>query len=148
MTQYINKDIYVEDTGKQLKDIKTNADNIDKIKDYVSELIEYGTQELDDKWYYRSFGSGFGELFRRIIINNVTINKKETESDYYCEYNIELPYYFGRIPIVNVTVELSGGYSCHYVIGNVTTRQITGWIYTDIPRTDITVILHVYCVGR
>ena len=29
MAQYINKDTYVGDTGKQLKDIKTNADNID-----------------------------------------------------------------------------------------------------------------------
>ena len=28
MAQYINKDVYVGDTGKQLKDIKTNADNI------------------------------------------------------------------------------------------------------------------------
>lgn len=28
MAQYINKDTYVGDTGKQLKDIKTNADNI------------------------------------------------------------------------------------------------------------------------
>lgn len=28
MAQYINKDAYVGDTGKQLKDIKTNADNI------------------------------------------------------------------------------------------------------------------------
>ena len=28
MAQYINKDIYVGDTGKQLKDIKTNSDNI------------------------------------------------------------------------------------------------------------------------
>ena len=28
MTQYINKDTYIGDTGKQLKDIKTNADNI------------------------------------------------------------------------------------------------------------------------
>ena len=28
MAQYINKDIYVGDTGKQLKDIKSNADNI------------------------------------------------------------------------------------------------------------------------
>lgn len=28
MAQYINKDTYVGDTGKQLKDIKTNSDNI------------------------------------------------------------------------------------------------------------------------
>lgn len=28
MAQYINKDTYVGDTGKQLKDIKSNADNI------------------------------------------------------------------------------------------------------------------------
>lgn len=28
MAQYINKDAYVGDTGKQLKDIKTNSDNI------------------------------------------------------------------------------------------------------------------------
>ena len=28
MDQYINKDTYVGDTGKQLKDIKTNSDNI------------------------------------------------------------------------------------------------------------------------
>lgn len=28
MAQYINKDTYVGNTGKQLKDIKTNADNI------------------------------------------------------------------------------------------------------------------------
>lgn len=169
MAQYINKDTYVGNTGKQLKDIKTNADNIssnsasitnignevntvktnlNKIKDYVTDLNEYGSQELDDKWYHRSFNSGFGELFRRIVISNITINHQETSSDYYYDYNIDLPDYFGRKPIVNVTAELSGGYGCHYVIGNVTNKKITGWIYTDVPRTNVTVILHVYCVGR
>lgn len=162
MAQYINKDTYVGDTGKQLKDIKTNADNIssnlmsinninnnlNKIKDYVSDLNDYGSQELDDQWYYRSFNSKFGELFRRIVLNNITINKQETSTDYYYDYNINLPYYFDRIPIVNIAAELSGGYGCHYVIGNVTTRKITGWIYTDVPRTNVTVILHIYCVGR
>lgn len=32
MAQYINKDTYIGDTGKQLKDILTNADNISNLQ--------------------------------------------------------------------------------------------------------------------
>ena len=36
MAQYINKDAYIGDTGKQLKDIKTNADNINTLKNNLN----------------------------------------------------------------------------------------------------------------
>ena len=40
MAQYINKDTYVGDTTKQLKDIKTNADNITGILQSIANLSD------------------------------------------------------------------------------------------------------------
>ncbi len=36
MSEFINKNAYVGDTGKQLKDIKTNADNINNKQDTLT----------------------------------------------------------------------------------------------------------------
>ena len=38
MAQYINKDTYVGDTGKQLKDILTNANNISTLNNKVNNI--------------------------------------------------------------------------------------------------------------
>lgn len=40
MAEYINKDAYVGDTGKQLKDIKNNADNIANNSTQITNLQE------------------------------------------------------------------------------------------------------------
>ena len=61
MAQYINKDTYVGDTGKQLKDIKTNADNISNLQydtGWINlDLINGATDFTDGrKLAYRKIG--------------------------------------------------------------------------------------------
>lgn len=155
MAQYINKDTYVGDTGKQLKDIKTNADNIktnsdklDKMKDYISDFIAVNQgQNLYDKWYYITFGvSHVGMLYRRLVIDSIDITSPEG-SLYYTEYNITLPSYFRQTPIAYVGVETSGGWAAHYTMGSVSSTRITGWIFTDLAKTNLKIILHVFCLG-
>jgi len=148
MAQYVNKDVYVGDTGKQLKDIKTNADKLDKMKDYVSDFVEVNQgQNLCDKWYYMTFGiSHVGMLYRRIIIDSIDITVPEG-SLYYAGYDITLPSYFRQIPVAYVSVETAGGWGSHYTIGEVTPTKIRGWIFTDVPKTGLKIILHVFCFG-
>lgn len=71
MAQYINKDTYVGDTGKQLKDIKTNADNISNNTTNISNIIntlndlKRYRNVYEPKYIYNDTGNvGYYELFR------------------------------------------------------------------------------------
>ncbi len=146
--QKINPDTYVGDTGKQLKDIKTNADKLNVMKDYISDFTEVNPgQNLTDKWHYITFGiSRVGILYRRLIIDSIDITTPEG-SVYYSGYDITLPSYFRQIPVAYIGVETSGGWAAHYTIGEVSTTKIRGWIFTDVSKTNLKVILHIFCFG-
>ena len=61
MSQYINKDTYVGDTGKQLKNIKTNADNIQNNSTDIQALYKSIEDLKPVELYNNSSGDNFDE---------------------------------------------------------------------------------------
>ena len=59
MAQYINKDTYVGDTSKQLKDIKANADNIATILNRGYITVNYGRSTCQTRtWQFAKISGG------------------------------------------------------------------------------------------
>lgn len=59
MTEYINKEAYVGDTSKQLKDIKTNADNIATILNRGYIAVNYGSSTCQTRtWQFAKISNG------------------------------------------------------------------------------------------
>ena len=53
MTEYINKEVYVGDTSKQLKDIKANADNIATILNRGYIAVNYSSSTCQTRtWQF------------------------------------------------------------------------------------------------
>lgn len=76
MAQYINKDTYVWDTGKQLKDILTNYNNIKTNTDNINNLKNNKQDKLYDSGYkpMDSFGTYFTEYdnnFRAVRVRKI-----------------------------------------------------------------------------
>lgn len=97
MAQYINKDTYVGDTGKQLKDIKSNADNIannlSKINNNTTNIsknttdinsLKTRTTDLENIKIVKNFVSGD-------TIKTTTIAKATFTGAYQAAYLICIP---------------------------------------------------------
>lgn len=76
MAQYINKDAYVGDTGKQLKDILTNTNNIKTNTNNINNLQNNKQDKLYDSGYIPmdSFGTYFteyGNNYRAVRVRKI-----------------------------------------------------------------------------
>lgn len=154
MAQYINKDTYIGDTGKQLKDIlnnsnniKTNTNNINNLQNNKQDkLYDSDYQPIDSfGTYFKEYGGDYRKVGVRKIGNvcylkgliRVTQARNNTE-DVVCV----LPSGFRpslRIytPAASAAGEVSmGGHPCLLTIrpnGNICLHNsyCTGWISLD-----------------
>lgn len=72
MAQYINKDTYVGDTGKQLNDIKTNADNIQNNSTDIQALYK----AIEDLKPVELYNNSSGDMFDEYTLSQSSANFK------------------------------------------------------------------------
>lgn len=152
--QKINSDTYVGDTGKQLKDIKTNSDNIKTNTDNINNLKNDKQDKLYDSGYkpmdsfgtyFTEYGNGYREVRVRKIGNvcylkgliNVSQDRNNTEDNVCIIPSGFRPSSRIYVPAASSSGEVSkGGHPCLLTIrpsGNICLHNsyCAGWLSLD-----------------
>lgn len=110
--QKINPDTYVGNTGKQLKDIKTNADNI---SNNTTKLNEFNTKSLSSSGYQKITGGMLIQWGQ----SNITVDANVMEKTYTINYPKTFSNIYQVIPVLNDPgygiQKLDGGLGIHSV---------------------------------
>ena len=115
--QKINPDTYVGDTGKQLKDIKTNTDNISNLQNNKQDKL------YDSGWRYPTMGNGWvdNSSNRRVAyrrIGNVVYLRGAFNSGTYRQTICTLPVGFRSQPAYDCCIVRLGGSNWGYLFLN------------------------------
>lgn len=127
--QKINPDTYVGNTGKQLKDIKTNADNI---SNNTNKLNEFDTKSLSSSGYQKITGGMLIQWGQ----SNITVESNVMEKQYTINYPKKFGNIYQVIPVLNDPgygiQKLDGGLGIHSVnTSNFVVTYKSGGIYTS-----------------
>lgn len=127
--QKINPDTYVGNTGKQLKDILTNADNISS---NTTKLNDFGTKSLSSSGYQKITGGMLIQWGQ----SNITVNANVMEKTYTINYPKTFGNVYQVIPVLNDPgygiQKLDGGLGIHSVsTSNFVVVYKSGGNYTN-----------------
>lgn len=138
-TEIDNSNMSLNDILKNISDIKAKLDGI---KAYI---IDGG---LTSQWTWYKFNNG---LILASYAGNLTLNINNPEGSMYYSEKFTIPFpsgLFNKAPAISVTVEVGGGYNGTYAANGVSKDEMTGWVYFNLSKTNVSMYLNIIAMSR
>lgn len=79
----------------------------------------------------------------------LNVNNPEGSMYYSEKFTISFPSgLFSKSPAISVTVEVGGGFNGTYAANGVSKDEMTGWVYFNLPKTNVSMYLNIVAMSR